>query len=109
MAIGYVDGCATDSETIRDEFFHDTAHHNPHGRNLSVFGLAVIPELRGHGIGVTLLNQFIALAKSTGRESVILTCKEQLIQYYQSFGFLNLGISKSSHGGAQWFDMILRL
>ena len=107
--IGHVNGCATDSDTIRDEFFHDTAYHNPHGRNLSVFGLAVVPELRGRRIGAELLNHFLALAKDTGRKGVILTCKEHLVGYYQSFGFLNLGISESNHGSAQWFDMILRL
>jgi ribosomal protein S18 acetylase RimI-like enzyme len=109
LAVGYVNGCATDSETIRDEFFHDTAHHNPQGRNLSIFGLAVVPELRGLGVGATLMKRFIELARSTGREGVILTCKENLVAYYESFGFLNLGLSKSSHGGAQWFDMRLQL
>ena len=109
IVIGYVDGCLTDSETIRDEFFHDASHHNPHGRNLCVFGLAVAPESRGLGIGVLLLNHFIDLAKRTGRQGVILTCKAQLLEYYQKFRFINLGTSNSNHGGAQWFDMILRL
>ena len=37
----------------------------------------------------------------------ILTCKEKLIGFYEKFGYVNLGISDSKHGGAVWYDMIL--
>jgi hypothetical protein len=42
-----------------------------------------------------------------GRKGVILTCKEELIQYYTRFGYVNTGISKSVHGGSKWYNMIL--
>lgn len=107
--IGFINGCATNSDLIYDEMFHSTQHHVPDGRNLSVFGLDVIPEYRKQGIGAQLMRHFIQVARETGRQSVILTCKDRLVHYYESFGYANNGISKSTHGGAQWFDMTLIL
>lgn len=109
IVIGFINGCVTNSPVIYDELFHSTQHHIPDGKNLTVFGLNVIPEYRRQGIAAQLMNHFIQLAKNTGRNSVILTCKDRFIHYYESFGYVNNGISKSTHGGAQWFDMTLTL
>ncbi|WP_425060238.1 hypothetical protein SCACP_09100 [Sporomusa carbonis] len=109
IVIGFINGCVTNSPVIYDELFHSTQHHIPDGKNLTVFGLNVIPEYRRQGIAAQLMNHFIQLAKNTGRNSVILTCKDRLVHYYESFGYVNNGISKSTHGGAQWFDMTLTL
>lgn len=105
--IGFINGCITNSLVIYDELFATTEHHTPDGKNLTVFGLDVIPEYRRQGIAAQLMNQFIQLAKTTGRNSVILTCKNRLIHYYESFGYVNNGVSKSTHGGSEWFDMTL--
>ena len=94
---------------ICDEFFHDTRHHNPVGKNLTVFGLDVLPEYRRQGIAARLMSGFIELAKCSGRDSVLLTCKEHLVHYYESFGYVNHGVSASNHGGARWYDMTLTL
>lgn len=109
ILIGFINGCATNSPVIYDELFHSTRHHISDGKNLSVFGLDVIPSYRRQGVARQLMNHFIQIAKNTDRKGVILTCKEQLVPYYESFGYINQGISKSTHGGAQWFDMILAL
>lgn len=107
ILIGFINGCVTNSPVIYDELFHSARHHISDGKNLSVFGLDVIPSYRRQGIAAQLMNHFIQIAKNAGRKSVILTCKEKLIPYYESFGYINQGISKSTHGGAQWFDMTL--
>ena len=36
-----------------------------------------------------------------------MTCKDRLIGFYERFGYKNLGLSQSVHGGAVWYDMIL--
>jgi ribosomal protein S18 acetylase RimI-like enzyme len=107
--IGFINGCITNSPVIYDEMFHDSRHHIPDGENLSVFGLDVLPEHRKQGIAAELMNHFIQVAKNGGRKKVILTCKYQLVSYYESFGYVNDGLSSSTHGGAQWFDMTLTL
>ena len=53
--VGYINGCATDSPVIFDELFYSTSHHNKTGENLTVFGLAVIPEFRKQGIASQLM------------------------------------------------------
>ena len=107
--VGYINGCATDSPFIFDELFYSTSHHNKTGENLTVFGLAVIPEFQRQGVAAQLMKHFVQTAKSLGKRNVILTCKERLISYYERFGYVSNGISKSAHGGTQWFDMTLAL
>jgi ribosomal protein S18 acetylase RimI-like enzyme len=107
--IGFINGCVTNSPVIYDELYHNTQHHIPDGKNLTVFGLDVMPKYRRQGVAAQLMQNFIQTAKDTGRKSVILTCKDRLIHYYESFGYINKGISKSTHGNAQWFDMTLIL
>ena len=107
--IGYINGCATDSPVIYDELFYSTTHHNQAGENLTVFGLAVIPEFQKQGVASQLMKHFVQTAKKLGKRNIILTCKERLIRYYECFGYVNNGISKSTHGGTQWFDMTLAL
>jgi ribosomal protein S18 acetylase RimI-like enzyme len=109
ILIGFINGCVTNSEFIYDELFHNTLHHIPTGANLAIFGLDVIPEYRRQGIAAQLMNHFIQTAKNTGRRSVILTCKDRLVHYYESFNYVKKGISESTHGGSQWFDMTLVL
>lgn len=109
ILIGFINGCVTNSPVIYDELFHSTQHHIPNGNNATVFGLDVIPKYRKQGIAAQLMNHFIQIAKNTGRKSVILTCKDQLVHYYESFGYVNNGLSRSTHGGSQWFDMTLVL
>jgi ribosomal protein S18 acetylase RimI-like enzyme len=109
ILIGFINGCATNSSFIYDDLFHSTKHHIPQGKNLTVFGLDVIPEYRRQGIASQLMQNFIQIARNTGRGSVILTCKDRLVHYYESFGYMNNGVSQSTHGGSQWFDMTLVL
>ncbi len=107
--VGMVNGCCTDSPVIRDEMFHGTGLHQPDGANQSIFGLDVLPAYQKRGIATQLLRALIAASRETGRQAVILTCKEPLIRYYETFGFKNDGPSDSTHGDAAWFDMTLRL
>lgn len=107
--IGFINGCATNSPVIYDALYHDTSHHIPDGESLTVFGLDVLPDYQRQGIAAKLMNYYIETARKDGRKRVILTCKERLVHYYEYFGFENNGVSESTHGGAQWFNMTLAL
>ncbi len=106
--IGLIDGMVTDSTVIEDIMFERATLHNPKGAWQSVFGLCVLPEYRRQGGAAMLMNAFIEKARQEGRRGVILTCKDRLIDYYSRFGFVSQGVSASVHGGAVWYDMILR-
>ncbi len=105
--IGFINGCITNSFFILDEMFENVNYHNPNGTYQAVFGLDVIPEKRRCGIAAFLMSTMIENSKKFGRTGMILTCKKELIHYYEKFGYKNLGVSKSVHGGAVWYDMIL--
>ena len=40
-------------------------------------------------------------------EDVVLTCKERLVHFYAKIGFVDEGISESTHGGVVWHKMRL--
>lgn len=105
--VGFINGCVTNEKVICDAMFSDASYHKPDGDYQAVFGLDVVPEFRRRGIARDLMGHFIKDAKKRGRKGLILTCKKRLIPYYESFGYRNMGISDSVHGGAVWYDMIL--
>ncbi len=105
--IGFINGCVTNERTIRDEMFEDSSLHDPEGCYQSIFGLDVIEEYRCQGIAAKLMKHLIEDARMKGRKGLILTCKDRLIHYYAKFGYKNLGVSASVHGGAVWYDMLL--
>ena len=106
--IGLVNGCVSNSPVITDEMYESDAHC-PGGLHQMVFGLAVDPDYRGQGIASRLLQTLIDLARRETRQSVALTCKAEKIPFYQRFGFTDLGVSESCHGGVVWHDMTLQL
>lgn len=105
--VGFINGCVTDVPELPDELYHDTSLHNPDGAYQTVFGLDVLPKYQRSGIAAQLLNYFIKISKERGKNGMVLTCKDHLINYYKKFGFEHHGVSASSHGGAKWNDMIL--
>lgn len=105
--IGFINGCVTDEAFICDEMYEDEAFHKDTGAYQSVFGLDVIPEERNQGIAALLMRALMEKARKDGRKGMILTCKERLIHYYEKFGYVNHGISKSVHGNVVWYDMRL--
>ena len=105
--IGFINGSIINETVIYDELFEDSTLHIPDGDYQTIFGLDVMPDYRNVGVAAQLMNYMIEVSKLAGRKGVILTCKKKLIDYYAKFGYINKGISKSIHGGAEWYDMIL--
>ena len=107
VVVGFINGCATSQPYLPDELYYDASLHISRGAYQTVFGLDVLPEYRQQGVARKLLNALIDLAQDRGQKGVVLTCKDHLIGYYQSFGFVHQGVSTSQHGGAIWNDMLL--
>lgn len=105
--IGFINGCLTDENTIKDVMFSDSSFHNPSGQYQAIFGLDVLPEFQHQGIACALMNHLISVTQQNHRKGLILTCKEQLLSFYAQFGYKNRGISDSTHGNAIWYDMAL--
>lgn len=102
---GFLNGLSTEEESFRDEFFTDAKLYNPHGKNIMILGLDVLPQYRGQGLARTLMEQYIKREQAKGREKLILTCHEALVPMYQKMGFQDDGIANSSWGGCKWHEM----
>lgn len=105
--VSFVNGMATDEPAIRDEMYADASLHRETGAWQAVFGVNTLPDYRRRGYAGTLLERVGADARAAGRRGCILTCKDRLIRYYESFGYRNCGVSGSVHGGVVWYDMRL--
>ncbi|MGG2027120.1 hypothetical protein AB1282_15585 [Gottfriedia sp. S16(2024)] len=46
------------------------------------------------------------LVKENEIVGITLTCKQELVLYYEKYGFVNHGISESKHGGEIWFNLV---
>ena len=108
--VGFAMGPVIDQPTIVDEMFADTSCHRGK-RPLSV-GVQSGGPPGTSSAGATagmLLNALILQARREHRLAVTLTCREHKVAYYESFGFKNLGVAASVHGGVTWYDMYLPL
>jgi len=106
---GSLSGIATDEDSFRDEFFSDAGLHNPEGKNVMLLGLSVLPEYRGLGLAREMMLQYLRRESERGRKVVFLTCLQSKIEMYEKMGFHNCGISESSWGGEQWYEMSFEL
>lgn len=107
--VGQVNSGSTSKNDITDEEFKQLIGHDPDGRNIVIFSLSVLPEHQKNGLGSQLLTSFIKQARELGKSNVMLLCKSDLIDYYSRHGFKEGGISASSHGDAEWYEMSLAL
>ena len=107
--VGILNSTATDKHDLGDEELKQLVGHDPDGKNLVVFALAVLPEFQKRGIASQLMSRFAEEARREGKESILLMCKQHLIRYYERMGFEHVGLSRSTHGGAEWHEMRLRL
>ena len=105
--IAFVDGFVTDEPDLTDEMYENASMHNEKGAWQMIFGVNTIPSYRQHGYAGELIRRAIFDAKAQHRKGLVLTCKDKLIHYYASFGFVDEGISESVHGNVVWHQMRL--
>ena len=105
-AVSFIDGFVTDEPDLTDEMYESADLHSENGSWQMIFGLNTLPEYRRRGHAQTLMNEFLSIAKAEGRRGAVLTCKKQLLHYYEKFGFVNEGITERSViGGVKWYQM----
>lgn len=103
----FVDGFCTDTPDLTDEMYADAALHDEAGAWQMIFGVNTLPRCRRRGYAEMLLRRVIADARAQGRKGLVLTCKDRLVHYYAKLGFVNEGVSGSTHGGVVWYQMRL--
>ena len=104
--VSFINGFATDYPDLTDEMYSTPSMHNENGSWQMVFGLDTLPEYRQRGFAQRLLFEYIRTAVSKGRKGIVLTCKQELVKYYEKFGFVSEGVTdKSVIGSVQWYQM----
>ena len=103
----FVNGLVTDQRDLTDAMYDDPHLHTPEGSWQMIFSVVTAPAHRREGCASRVLRQVCADAKAAGRRGVVLTCKERLIGFYARFGFVDEGVSASTHGDVVWHQMRL--
>ena len=105
--VSFINGMVTDEPVLRDEMYENASLHREDGAWQMIFGVNTLPDYRRQGCAARVMERVIADARAQGRKGCVLTCKDKLIHYYETFGFRSEGVSASTHGGAVWYDMRL--
>ena len=105
--VSFVNGMVTDEPDLRDEMYDSADLHNENGAWQMIFGVDTHPAYCRQGCAGRLLAHVIAEAKAQCRKGLVLTCKDALVPYYAKFGFVNEGVSQSTHGDVVWYQMRL--
>lgn len=106
--VGFVNGLVTNEPDLNDEMYENAKMHNENGKWLMILGVDTIPSCRNQGCASKLIKHVISETKNQGKDGLVLTCKEKLITFYEKFGFINEGKSKSVHGNTVWYQMRLK-
>jgi GNAT superfamily N-acetyltransferase len=81
--------------------------HKPEGKTAMLHSLAVLPGYQGQRVGSTMLKGYIDLVRGIGAyDRLALIADKSHVDYYSKRGFTNLGPSKATFGGEEWFDMV---
>jgi ribosomal protein S18 acetylase RimI-like enzyme len=109
VIVGLVNGPVIETAFITDDLFSDFNANPAFGGHQSVLGLAVSPHFQKRGVASALLAHLEKEARENNRETITLTCKANLIRFYENHSYLNIGVSNSKHGGASWYNMSKKL
>ena len=109
IIVGLVNGPVIETTFITDDLFSDIKENPASGGHQSILGLAVSPNYQKRGVGSALLAHLEKEARVNKRETITLTCKKNLIRFYENYGYLNYGVSGSEHGGVIWYNMSKKL
>lgn len=105
--VSMVNGLVTDIPDLQDEMYDNAGMHDSSGDWQMIFGVDTHPDHQRNGYAEATLKAFIENARKENRKGVVLTCKDKLLHYYEKFGFINEGISSSTHGDVTWYQMRL--
>ncbi|KAB7665871.1 GNAT family N-acetyltransferase [Bacillus sp. B1-b2] len=105
MIIGYINGPVISEPFITDDLFKQTLPNPPKGGHQCILGIVVHPNYQNLGIASLLLAEMEKRSKLHQRLSITLTCKKELISFYEKNGYTNQGVASSQHAGVVWYNM----
>lgn len=104
--LGFINGPVIQQPYITDDLFKQITKNPDKGGVQSILGVVTSKEARNQGVAQMLINKLTKRAKENERAAVTLTCRGELVSFYEKQGFENHGRSNSKHAGAEWFNMV---
>lgn len=104
--LGYINGPIINQPYITDDLFKTIGENPKTGGYQSILGVAVSKNARKQGVARILIEKMEELAAENKRQGITLTCKEELISFYEKLGFVDHGLSESQHGGVSWYNLV---
>lgn len=105
--LAFINGMLTNERNLSDAMYDHAEKHDPNGKWLMIFSVVTDPAYRNKGYASQIMTQLIQDSRQRQLTGIVLTCKEKLLPFYSRFGFMNEGISNSTHGNAVWYQMRL--
>ena len=105
--VAFINGMLTNKTDLTDEMYDHPELHRENGRWLMIFSVVTHPRYRGQGYASRGMERVIEDMRGQKRSGIVLTCKEGLLPFYARFGFVNEGISASTHGDVTWYQVRL--
>lgn len=102
--LGYVNGACCFQRNLED-WMYSMEQEEKDANHFMVFGLAVHPDFQRKGYGTLLMNELQNRLRQESVEEIVLTCKASRIPFYRALGFVDEGISSSTHGNVIWHQM----
>lgn len=97
--LGYINGPVISQSYITDDLFEKDRQEPSKWRISECFGHCCIQTGPGQGDARILMKALETLFVEKDRTGITLTCKQDLIAFYEILGFENHGVSESEHGG----------
>lgn len=105
--VSFINGILSNEKNLIDKMYEDSSYHNINNKWYIIFGVDTLPNYQHQGYAKQLMNYVINDLKKQNKIGIILTCKKELITFYEQFGYKNEGISNSTHGNVTWYQMRL--
>ena len=99
--LSFINGMYSNEKDLNDEMY-EGKYCVKNGYWLMIFGVDTPYKHQHHGYASMVMKEVIKNCKGKG---IVLTCKEHLIPFYSEFGFVDEGISSSTHGNVLWHQM----
>jgi signal peptidase I len=103
--ISAINGITTNEKDLVDEMYAGEEYYDKKGKWLMIFGVSTLPEYQHKGFASKLMREVLKEVYDCKLDGAVLTCKEEMISFYEQFGFVDEGESTSKHGGSKWHQM----
>ena len=101
----YLSACVIAYDRWNDRVFEEVASNPAQGGFAAVMSLSVDRSTQGQGFGSLLLAVLKQVVQDQARSGILLTCHDELVDYYRMNGFVFAGMADSNHGGIPWCEM----